>query len=278
LNSWSAANTTIGSGISFSEGAPPSEPPSGMTSTPTVITFTQGSCPSPNIMTQTVYDSVRPDNTVEHAIITFCTASARTIQGNPYYDPNAPIPPSGFTNGYDSIFEKMAEHEIGHPMRLMDAPMPSSGNFCDQPSLATVMNEACGNDCPNDNCNHMPRGVTQCDNSVVQPIFHCDFRIENDCRTSGGTWDFATCTCQHTIGCNPAEANDCRTQGGNWDDASCSCGFQDYYYDPNYKNSGDYRCYEYYSVTDWYSVQGDTWTYLYSTYDYMGTECYLIVQ
>ncbi len=120
-----------------------------------------------------------------------------------------------------------------------------------------------------------------CSGTVHQTSYdQCDGQVANDCIDSGGNWDEEACTCYNPPGCDQSWASDCYSNGGSWDTGSCTCTYADYYYDYNYYQSGYYQCYDYYRVTDYYqySGEGNTWTYLYSTREYTGTECYLIMQ
>lgn len=67
----------------------------------------------------------------------------------PFYDSQAP--------GYDTVFIKVAEHEIGHGLGL-DHPNAQ------QPGQS-VMNQSttCPNAAPNDACNENPTEITPCD-------------------------------------------------------------------------------------------------------------------
>jgi len=148
LNSWSNV-----AGIQFTPGPPPVPHSS---SDPTIIYFQNanlGRVP----YASTSYGGTHGDGSLANATITFNT-SARTGEtasspnDGPFYNPSLP--------GYDTIFQKETEHEIGHPMGLGDA-LGINGE--------TVMNRS-AYDCPNDNCGMKPVEVTPCDKSAAGEV------------------------------------------------------------------------------------------------------------
>jgi hypothetical protein len=69
--------------------------------------------------------------------------------------------------GWNTIFQKLALHEIGHTMGMKDVDI---SNVCGQADAASVMNGVCG---VNDGVNNMPTNVANCDNNVVSanPVY-----------------------------------------------------------------------------------------------------------
>jgi hypothetical protein len=80
--------------------------------------------------------------------------------GAPIYDPSN-------ASAYNNFLQRVTLHEVGHTMGLGDAPNPT-GNVCDQPNGATVMNLYCGT---NDNQGNVAGNVTTCDNNAVNSIY-----------------------------------------------------------------------------------------------------------
>ncbi len=138
---WTAANSSNGSGVSFVLGPPPQ----GATGYGTV-TFQTGAVSGG--IANTSYSGVS-GSTFTGATITFDTSQQAV------YDPSSA--------GYDTMFLKQTLHELGHTMGLDHPPNPT-GNGCDQPDGASVMNYTCNT---NDSANNMPTDVTTCDNQTV---------------------------------------------------------------------------------------------------------------
>ncbi|HVF89427.1 MAG TPA: M57 family metalloprotease [Blastocatellia bacterium] len=81
------------------------------------------------------------------------------------FDPTKP--------GYDTIFEKVILHEVGHTMGL-DHPPYVQGTSCgSQTAGDTVMNNPCGaNEAPIFNQpSIMPTGVSDCDNQTISTLY-----------------------------------------------------------------------------------------------------------
>ncbi|MDT5270846.1 MAG: hypothetical protein QOH49_3032 [Acidobacteriota bacterium] len=158
LDSWNAQNS---SSIQFVLGAPPANGPFSTGVENTVFVFQNGNLGN-TPYAQTEFTSTHADGSLASATITFNTGGARASQTGtaPFYDPNLPVPPGMSSNGYDTIFQKETEHEIGHPMGLNDADGPDGGS---------VMNRAAWG-CPNDTCGRKPLGVTNCDGSTAQQV------------------------------------------------------------------------------------------------------------
>jgi hypothetical protein len=109
------ASWTNVAGIQFTHGPPPV--PLSAQPAPTIIYFENrdlGRIP----YAATVYGGTHPDGSLATATFTFNTGgrTAETPGGpndGPFYNPSLA--------GYDTIFQKQTEHEIGHPMGLGDA-------------------------------------------------------------------------------------------------------------------------------------------------------------
>jgi hypothetical protein len=171
---WTSANSNNGSGVTFVQGSPPQ----GCTKCATVA-FQTGTVSGG--IAQSSYSCTSCTN-MSSATITFDTSQTNA------YDPNS--------SGYDTMFLKQALHELGHTMGLTDAPLPSTGNGCDQTHGASVMNAACNT---NDSANNMPTDVADCDKSVVTtnyptPTPTPDACVRQSCST-GYYWDWEWCQC-----------------------------------------------------------------------------------
>jgi hypothetical protein len=158
LESWNAANSANGSNVNFVVGQPPADLP---TANAYLLHVINGTLTDPNGQTlpgtvarfhRNAYDA---SGNVRDGLLTFNTGSALVDPSDPsrgpYYDPNQP--------GYDTIFQKETEHEIGHSLGLNDVD-----DVCRQYGQS-VMNHA--TDCANDNCGAKPVGVAQCDSNAV---------------------------------------------------------------------------------------------------------------
>jgi hypothetical protein len=126
VSEWNKANESNNSGITFTIGTPPS------TNT-AILTFQNGTSDGSNGATMKPVSGGN-DSPMTEATITFWI-QGKTPGGNPIFDPKQA--------GYDTIFLKMALHEIGHTMGLDEAPVPSTG-YCDQTNGASIMNGYCG--------------------------------------------------------------------------------------------------------------------------------------
>jgi hypothetical protein len=113
---WTLANQSNGSGVQFKEGPPPA----GSTNYGT-LTFQTGSIngiDSAKVSTGTI-----TNNTFTSVTVTFDTG-LKFSDGSLVYDPGK--------SGYETFFLKQYLHELGHTLGETDAPLPSSGNGCDQ--------------------------------------------------------------------------------------------------------------------------------------------------
>jgi hypothetical protein len=150
---WNTANQNNNSRVTFSFNAPPS-------SGSYTLTFQTGSTPNgrPANTNSTI---VPATGNIIDATITFNLNA--TFNGNPrVYQPGQP--------GYDTIFEKVALHEIGHTMGLSH-PEPHPDDGTSHPG-ASVMNIISG---PNDRNNNEPRTIGNCDQNSVNSqtdIYH----------------------------------------------------------------------------------------------------------
>jgi hypothetical protein len=154
---WTAANNVNGSGVSFVQGSPPP----GCTNCAT-LTLQTGAVS--NGIANASYGCTNCTN-MSSATITFDTSQTNV------YNPNAA--------GYDTMFLKQALHEMGHTMGLDHAPNPT-GNGCDQPDGASVMNYACNT---NDSANNMPTDVAECDKNAVQTSYPTPTPTPTPCAT-----------------------------------------------------------------------------------------------
>jgi hypothetical protein len=194
LNSWTTANSNNNSRVRFVIAQTP--PPGAAT-----LSFQNGTSNGSNAAsTDTIIRHGTVYNSIQSATITFYTQGS-TPGGAPIYNSN--------TSGYDTIFRKIALHEIGHTMGLDEAPVPTnpdgSSNYCAQPNGATVMNGYCGT---NDQGGNYPIEIPSCDTDNVNSQFDpppptptpppCldEAQQESYCQSHGGTWLHAACYCQ----------------------------------------------------------------------------------
>jgi hypothetical protein len=109
------------------------------------------------------------------------------LTDRPWFDPSLP--------GYDTVFKKVTEHEIGHGFRL-NHPL-------EQQAGMSVMNSD-ELDCPNDMCNEHPSdGVQPCDNNSINqvPNYQPPPQPPTQCRVTCGSRyevDPDTCQCVYT--------------------------------------------------------------------------------
>lgn len=198
LNRWNAANQTNGSGVHFET--------VGNTGPAAQLVFTTGNLTRTDSAGQTFApgaETIRqpgPNGTTASATITIDN-NARSTTGAPGYNPAQA--------GYDTVFLKVALHEIGHTMGLGHPPSPTPGTNCDgQVRGDTVMNNLCN---VNDSANNMPQGVTACDQNRVQSLpgyspttptptpptpGRCDANEQRACAGDFGRWrGWPTCEC-----------------------------------------------------------------------------------
>lgn len=146
---WNTENQNNNSKVKFSYGPPPS-------SGSYTLTFQNGATPNgdPGLARSRV---VPETGNIIEATITFNTNA--TFNGNPrVFQPGNP--------GYDTIFEKIALHEIGHTMGLAHPePNPDNGSRPRDSVMNVVVN-------PNDSGNNLPTSITTCDrNSVNSQVY-----------------------------------------------------------------------------------------------------------
>ncbi|MCA1630565.1 MAG: hypothetical protein LC774_09545 [Acidobacteria bacterium] len=216
LNSWDTANGSNNSRVRFVTDQPP---PSGAAT----LSFQNGTSSGSNAAhTDTVVRYGAVYDSIQSATITFYT-QGRTPGGAPIYNSNA--------SGYDTIFRKIALHEIGHTMGLDEAPVPTnpdgSSNYCGQTDGATVMNGYCET---NDQGGNYPIEIPACDLDNVNAQFDppppsptppsCpDEAVQQSyCEGRGGYWFHAGCYCQGmevNKDYDPACAS-CMNNGGAW--------------------------------------------------------------
>jgi hypothetical protein len=165
LEKWDYANTHNNtSGVRFNTTVSPWTLPG----YPSVIHFTNGTLYNPDgtVDRRTVaevravrFDANRP-NILREVTVIFnigVPSNPNDPQSGPHFDPTLP--------GFSTIFEKVALHEIGHPMGLDDVAV------VDRQPGASVMNVGNTN-CPNDSgpCAMEPLNVTDCDNNTVNDV------------------------------------------------------------------------------------------------------------
>lgn len=146
ISSWNQANQSNNSGVTFVPGPPPSG-----TSNARTISFSVGNANGrPAEVSQTGIP-------IMSAHVRFDTS---LVVGSP---PVLVVNPSAA--GYDTVFTKLALHEIGHTMGLAENPQPGGNSCGGQIAGGSVMNGFCG--IPNDAANNQPTAVTGCDNGSV---------------------------------------------------------------------------------------------------------------
>lgn len=139
LDDWATANTTINhSGVTFKAAD---------STHPAHLVFKAGS-PEGGLGTMAPVNNA--DGTLKRATITI------DISNTSIFDPSQ--------RGYDTVFRKIARHEIGHTMGLKDQPDDSTKPCGGQRAGQSVMNHACG---VNDQWENLPSGITYCDNQAV---------------------------------------------------------------------------------------------------------------
>jgi hypothetical protein len=154
INIWNEANRNNGSRISFISGlSPPGE-----SNTHTLL-FQNGTLPAGTVAR---FDTISSygDGLIS-ANITFDTACIMSGTTDRFFDPNAPIYPDTLSNGYDTVYLKVALHEIGHSMHL-DHPQTDV-------RLMSVMNTAAN---VNETGNYIPTAPSSCDNTTIQSQYY----------------------------------------------------------------------------------------------------------
>jgi hypothetical protein len=186
IANWNGANLANNSSVSFVSGTPP---PGART-----LTFQNGNLPSNPALMQPVINSQTRE--ILSATITF-DLQRTDSNGVPWFNPSG--------SGYDTVFTKVALHEIGHTMGLNEAPAPQG--VCAQPNGATVMNGMCNS---NDNGANLPTVVQQqCDNDTLNdsyppppppPPEECpDNGAQWVCNQDHALWiGYPDCFCQYT--------------------------------------------------------------------------------
>jgi hypothetical protein len=214
LAKWNSENQANGSGVQFRE-----DP----TATTPMLTFQNGNLTRTDPNTGQQYappaETTRqsgPGSTTASAVITIDT-NGRGIDGTGAYDSTQA--------GYDTIFEKVALHEVGHTMGLGDYPAGTVEN-----SQESVMNNIHGT---NDSSNNMSLNITGCDRSTLQSetqYLPCnDPAGQNSCQFTGGTWSIVTCECTYGSGggsahnCDPNGEGFCYAHEGDWIASTCTC-------------------------------------------------------
>ena len=128
--------------------------------------------------------------------------------------------------GYDSIFNKVMLHELGHSMGLREEPS-GAGHCLGQSAGNTVMNAVCGQ---NDNQNNQPTNVANCDNQQVSsetiyPSGSCYSCAGTDClEDNNGPYSASHCynVCSGGGGGHCQEIYQC-PPGRQFNYATCKC-------------------------------------------------------
>ena len=197
ITSWNDANRSNNSGVQFSSAPPPNGA--------RTLTFQNGTNTSnPAFMQPTINLQTKE---ILSATITFDFSKTNST-GVPWLNPNG--------SGYDSVFTKVALHEIGHTMGLNEAPIPEGG-ICAQVDGATAMNGMCN---PNDTGNNLPMSVPQCDQDTLKTSYPPPVPVFSPTPTptpdnTGGN-GFCSYTCPPKMGWyqNPYPDCTCVYEGG----------------------------------------------------------------
>lgn len=118
-NSWNTANQNNGSGVRFL----PSD-----TNHPATLTFQTSSATS-SVAANTISTHHPTTGATTSAVVTFYSQSTFS-NGAPMYSPNLP--------GYNTFYQKIALHEIGHTMGLDHPGFPNPGILAEASKLARL--------------------------------------------------------------------------------------------------------------------------------------------
>ena len=244
MNAWTQANLENGSGIAFVQGPPPSylsDPTTALFQNMTVSRTVNGvTTVATDVTAITSYGPARSDGSLRSFTVTFNDGALADpgdpSQGipadpskGPYYNPSLP--------GYDTVYRKKTQHELGHPLGAGDIPGAETPG-------GSVMNGPVRN-CPNDNCGHQPLDITPCDKQTVADTYptlpECDPYAAELCTANLGYMNLFTCQCEgvwyywnpdpyggggygspcnHTYSCTPAYTGvwvEDEEGGGHWD-------------------------------------------------------------
>lgn len=182
FNKWNAANQSNGSGVMFQAASP---------SHPATFVVRSGSAdgdPALSAVSRTNSGVVTSTNTTID------------VQNTNLFD--------SAQSGYDTVFEKVMLHEIGHTMGITDTSVPNMFANCGgQAAGASVMNLKCG---INDLGNNMPLNITNCDQGSVssidqyQPLPPCP---GSECNEGGYGTNVDYCAYPNTAGCPSGHVN-----------------------------------------------------------------------
>jgi hypothetical protein len=170
-----SANMNNGSGVRFLPGPPPPG-----TSYPHTLLSQNGAL---NPEEGARFDSISSyGDGLLSATITFNPACIIPRTFDKFYDPNAPVQPGASTNGYETVYFKVALHELGHTMHL-EHPQT-------QLPLMSIMN---GGANVNETGNYIPTAPSSCDNNTILSQYYvlgcptptpaptpCEDRVEQD--------------------------------------------------------------------------------------------------
>ena len=194
IDNWNAANSNNNSRVQFSSATPPQGA--------RTLTFQNGSLPSNPAFTATTINLQTKE--ILSATITFDLQNT-TSTGVPWFNPVG--------SGYDNVFTKAAQHEIGHTMGLNEAPAPNG--VCAQTDGATVMNGMCGS---NDSGNNLPTIIPACDNNTLNTSYPPPIPTPTPCPTGHSRDATGACVCS-----NGATRNDCEPVVQVWCESKCRC-------------------------------------------------------
>lgn len=194
---WNAVNAGNNSGIVYSPAT---------ASNPATHSFVAGTTSggSTAAFATTSWATVsETDRTVTSAVTTF-HLNEQLPTGSPAY--------SSSVAGYGTIFKKVTQHEIGHPMGL-DHPS-SSGGACAQTDGVSVMNGFCQT---NDSAGNSPTAIQDCDKSNINSNYPAPSPSPSPSQTPSDGGGGGGCSVEDELACYDA------SPWNTWDPYSCVC-------------------------------------------------------